>query len=309
VDDDNRDLRTGLTSQTTKRHCAILDAISATSISQFIKSVQTAWPDPSTQRTWVSAAIGALKRAHVYRPTFDLADLQKHVAACKQAIVPIDRRIRLEKPLWTPALSLERIATTIQNIKDPEVLLFAVLSVLTGGHRGTSVQSLQLRDVVLTGHMSSGLVPTTCTALAPAMCTTPQDIALIFRDGKTAATIGHYCMHIRIPPSVVDILRQVANAAQLAQAQFPPHRQFLFGQRHKTIATRVAKLLPLRELRRGMLRYLAWELEIPPEQLLLFSRHTHVQQLKTYLGAGVYTRDEYLTTTQASSALVTQLGL
>jgi hypothetical protein len=257
----------------------------------------------------VSAAIGALKRAHVYRPTFDLADLQKHVAACKQAIVPIDRRIRLEKPLWTPALSLERIATTMQNIKDPEVLLFAVLSVLTGGHRGTSVQSLQLRDVVLTGHMSSGLVPTTCTALAPAMCTTPQDIALIFRDGKTAATIGHYCMHIRIPPSVVDILRQVANAAQLAQAQFPPHRQFLFGQRHKTIATRVAKLLPLRELRRGMLRYLAWELEIPPEQLLLFSRHTHVQQLKTYLGAGVYTRDEYLTTTQASSALVTQLGL
>jgi hypothetical protein len=223
----------------------------------------------------------------------------------RTAISVCDRRIRLEKPFFTPATDIRTISSRLARLRQlgPPYLLMAALLLLTGGHRGSSIATLQLRDVVLMDRMSPSVMPSDCTTITPAMCSTPLQIAIVFRDTKTGDRIGAYALHIQLPPVLVSMLAHVALASLHDQVHQPRHLQFLFGRQRAQIMKKVASILPFRTTRRLVLRYLAWDLGLPASDVLLFSRHTTVKQLTTYLGAGAFTRDEMQTTVAASAEM------
>lgn len=78
---------------------------------------------------------------------------------------------------------------------------------------------------------------------------------------------------------------------------------FLFGVHKQSVQKISQTMLPFRETRRAILRLMAFDLKIPPEDILLFSRHTTTQRLRTYLGAGLYLSDEARRTMPVTSHL------
>lgn len=294
------DPRTGLTWQSTQRHQLILSFLQDHSVSEFVTAVQERYPHPSTTATWLGAALGALPRAQIYgfRRSFVPAD----VAVIKNAIRAAKRNLRLTASVATPGIPLQTISEALQHPNLPPAhKLFLALQILTGGHRATSIENIQIRDVVDPAAMTPDFRP---KPFADTPVTTPTvDLAIIFRDTKTAATIGTYALHLSVTAELAVMIKQLLRLSAQNQAHLPSHKQFLFGPSKALIRRQCGQLLPARPLRRTLLRMLCGPMGISPEDALLFSRHTTVKQLRTYLGAGVVADKDRAVTTGISALI------
>lgn len=294
------DPRTGLTWQSTLRHRQILSFLQDHSVSEFVAAVQERYPHPSTTATWLGAALGALPRAQLYgyRRSFGLAD----VVILKNAIRAAKRNQRLTASVSTPGIPLHTISAALQHPNLPSAhKLFLALQILTGGHRATSIENIQIRDVVDPVSLTPDFRP---KPFAETPVTTPTvDLAIIFRDTKTASVIGIYALHISVTADLAAMIKQLLRLSGKNQAHLPSHKQFLFGPSKSLIRRQCGQLLPARPLRRTLLRMLCGPMGVPPEDALLFSRHTTVKQLRTYLGAGVVADKDRAVTTGISALI------
>ena len=327
---DQRDQRTGLTIGTSDRHRQLLrDAQKFRGIKnnsttfnaqEWLHHMTLRYPDPSTLRTMLAAFLGALQKQAAYQVPLDKQIITSPAlkALIQGRIRMCDQRIRLEKPVMTPATSPSEVAMAISlalrlaHPLRPHLLLHIALLCLTA-HRGSSITRLQLRDVVVTdghpiddGNRLNQLSNEACAHLTDSGAVVPQGcrrIAIIFRDTKTSAAIGNFALHVTVPVGLLDILGTVATMSRLEQHNSPHHQQFLFGENRYLVEKMCRALLPFRETRRGILRMLAFTLHVPPSDLLLFSRHTDVKRLRTYLGAGLFLNDEAAKTAPITSLI------
>ena len=310
-EDGTHDSRTGLTKQSTTRHMTILRSLASfpgslqKKLNAWWLSLQSRFTDPATLRTWVAASLGALKRAHVYGFT-DRESVWYDPAIRPMIlgwITALERRIRLEKPILTAQLELAEIRDRFIKAPTDEVRLFIALQVLSGGHRATSIERLQIRDTIFMSletcrpltldEVNLSLLPTVYNP------TRPRSLALVFRDTKTSGRIGTYTLHIHLPKILLPILIRVLLRNAARSSSLPPHKQFLFGERRATVRR---ASLPSRTLRRTLLRMLAMS-GAPSSAVRLFSRHTDDAGLRTYLGAGLWQRDEANQTSPLSERL------
>lgn len=297
------DDRTGLTHQSTVRHETILSYLESHSVAQFVEAVKTQYPHPSTAATWLGAALGALPRASIYG--FQRITTAGDLAILKNALRALKKLLRLTQPIDTEGVPVGAIAAVLQSPGlSRSHRLFLSLQILTGGHRATSVENIQVRDVLDPLQLTEDYRPTHFS-LTPVREPTSA-VAIIFRDTKTAATIGTYALHLSLTPTLAEDLKSLLRESATSQAHLPVHRRFLFGVDRALIRRHCGQLLPARSLRRTMLRMICGPLGVSPEEALLFSRHTTVKQLRTYLGAGVVA-DKERDTTSSISALIPTL--
>lgn len=297
------DDRTGLTHQSTVRHETILSYLESHSVAQFVEAVKARYPHPSTAATWLGSAIGALPRASIYG--FQRITTAGDLAILKNALRALKKLMRLTQPIDTEGVPVGAIAAVLQSPRlSRSHRLFLSLQILTGGHRATSVENIQVRDVLDPLQLTEDYRPTHFS-LTPVREPTSA-VAIIFRDTKTAATIGTYALHLSLTPTLAEDLKSLLRESATSQAHLPVHRRFLFGVDRALIRRHCGQLLPARSLRRTMLRMICGPLGVSPEEALLFSRHTTVKQLRTYLGAGVVA-DKERDTTSSISALIPTL--
>jgi hypothetical protein len=186
------------------------------------------------------------------------------------------------------------------NQLPPVTKAMLFLMVLTG-HRGTSIRDLLKTDVLIRrfpqsllgevlGHPNCSSVSSLTSASSLAANSMLSLVSLRFRLGKTEKYIGPYTIHIALPPLYLSILQD------LLERPNSTHDRYLFGSNRATLLSDISKLVSIRSLRRGVLQFLAWDCGVPLQQLLYLSRHTKVEALYTYLGGGMFCRDEAVST-------------
>jgi hypothetical protein len=163
-----------------------------------------------------------------------------------------DHRIRLEKPLTLSATTPDDVARAFQialrlndDLREPLLLHMALLCLTA--HRGSSITRTQLRDV-FTVRRGTAIDAITTIAPTPALAQPQQSApsqtqqllsqlsrqllsqvpssdqkalsespmhhtAIIFRDTKTATTIGNYALHLQLSPQIFALLTSTAQKA------------------------------------------------------------------------------------------------
>ena len=317
-----RDPRTGLLLQSTTRHLALLRVLRAVPPGLnpwqwLIQVVRQEYPNPSSQRTLLSAALGAHKRQSTYN-RFATQVIPAPGNVIQDRINALARTMRNTQDLDTPAATIADIRRVFHSAPTEEKWLLLLL-VLTG-HRGTSAADLLTRDVKIISKPPPWLeLPAPPLQLEPPM--TPQALSTIqrlslarperplpcderlllvacrFRSGKTIGATGVYTIYLWLPVAFSDLLNAAGN------------QRYLFGTQRRALLRSLGTKIGIRSLRRATLRFLSWEGGRPAQDVLLFSRHTGPRQLATYLGGGMYSSAEAQTTTAMSHELYSALLL
>lgn len=301
------DRETGLTTQSTQRHKSLLAVLALQKDSDpwtfLINWLNQHYPWPATQKSLLSAALGAIKRQTIYHVQHLLPP---PTAAVFNRINYLRRAAQKLQCFNLPAAQFSDIRTSLNQLP-PVTKLMLLIMVLTG-HRGTSVRDLLVNDVLIRRfppslfcavqkHPNYSLVSSVTSANSLVANSTLSLVSLRFRLGKTEKYIGPYTMHIVIPPLYLSILQG------LLERPNSTHDRYLFGACRATLLLDISKLVSIRSLRRGVLQFLAWDCGVPLQQLLYMSRHTKVEALYTYLGGGMFCRDEALSTSVNSLLL------
>jgi hypothetical protein len=279
-------------------------------LQEWMRAIHEKYAHPSTQRTIFGLALGAIKRCHIYRTSFCNIQALRNILLNKMKI--LETRMRIESDLLLPATTKNQMSTTMNWLTTygtPQQITLAALLILTS-HRGANILSLQARDMVLMSNpgpktlADDPIRELTVTALDHSQRST--NIGIVFRKHKTMRYVGTYAIHIAVPFQLAQVFAECRMEAEASQSHLPPHKRLLF---HGPMADlkKVQRMLPYRETRRAILRTLAWEQQLTPEQLLLFSRHTGIKQLRTYLSSGLLLGDEAMTTLPASLATINEV--
>ena len=290
-EDPKTDPRTGLQHETTKRHLQLLQLFNQAPPdtdpwTYLMTQLEILYPNPSSQKTFLSSAIGAVKRAHTYGVEVR-GQSAPHPQMVQDRINALSRRVRLAADHNLPGVEMQDLQQKITSLS-PETQIFTALSVLTGGHRGTSIRDLLTDDILLR-------LPPKWLDVPPCQ-TSNLLVTLRFRDGKTNNHIGTYAVHF-FPPE--DLLQRL-----IALMKSSPNT-YLFGitKTRNRIYDEVSRAIHFRDLRRGILRFLAWDCGFECSDIRLNSRHTDNKQLYQYLGGGAHASDEAQRTTTMSSNL------
>jgi hypothetical protein len=254
------------------------------------------YPWPATQKSLLSAALGAIKRQTIYHVQHLLPP---PTAAVYNRINYLRRAAQKLQCFNLPAARFSEIRTSMNQLP-PVTKVMLLLMVLTG-HRGTSIRDLLKTDVLIRrfpqsllgevlGHPNCSSVSSLTSASSLAANSMLSLVSLRFRLGKTEKYIGPYTIHIALPPLYLSILQD------LLERPNSTHDRYLFGSNRATLLSDISKLVSIRSLRRGVLQFLAWDCGVPLQQLLYLSRHTKVEALYTYLGGGMFCRDEAVST-------------
>jgi integrase len=190
------------------------------------------------------------------------------------------------KPQRAELATLPEIQAMITQTDSDEIRALIGL-MWSSAARLTSITSLRKSDVLI----ASG---TDEPSLQSAIMT------MTFRQGKTILATRPYTIHVDVPI-------QVARAVQVLKTRTMEEHGKLFKKKPDTYYKELRPtlqrfLLTIRSLRRGALATLAMA-NVPPEQLLLLSRHKSKEGLYTYLDDGLYAFWEGQQTLQLSNKL------
>lgn len=258
---EKRDVRTGLTPATSLVHRKLLLVLLRDGWTGLITLLRQSTLATTSQRTLLAKAIGAAKRAAQY----GFASPGPPPQAVFDALALYDRQIRVHMHMDGGVITMSTISEHQKHLgQSPAGAVFHIL--LATAHRGTSIASLQAKDIFL--------------VLRPP---SPDTLVLRFREGKTEKSTGTYTLSVAAPAWVT------TQVMALAQHQYP----------FKALMKQAQGDLPLRHLRRTALQRMAAH-GISAPTMLLFSRHTTETALRHYLGGGVMMCDEASKTTPAS---------
>jgi hypothetical protein len=235
------DQRTGLKLTTTARHQQLLEIMCEVKRDHWghlQRRVAALYPEPSSQRTMLASALGAVKRQEVYGCT---QTIPLHKRAVQDRLNALDRQIRLHRQ-EQPVATREDIQHAVARLSP--LAQAALALVVCTAHRGTSIANLQWKDVVMRA-FPPWLIDNVQASdewymqhqqLDPRSTLT----SLRFRDGKTAAHIGTYTIHAHFPETLTQFI--------LGLRATPPETPYVFGKdRHKVLAE-VSRNISLRTL-------------------------------------------------------------
>lgn len=315
-DDPGIDPRTGLSRQTTQRHLALLKILqevpSRGSLpwKHLISRVREAYPNPSTQRTLLAASLGAYKRASTYLGV--QLTIPHPGSVVQDRINFLSRQIRLQADFDQPGVTPDEIRQAMNRMTWRAKLMLALLVVTA--HRGTSIADIRMGDVrvlpfpewleVPSPHVAQSLSDVPQIDPAPPLALPTNNgwtlVGIRFRSGKTDRFTGVYSIYVAVPAHLAHGLQQLL-------LRGGPRGSFLFGSDHRTVLREVSSHVSLRALRRETLRMLSWQNHTPGSAVRLLSRHTSDGALRTYLGGGLFSGDDAVSTTEMSSLLARNL--
>ena len=124
---------------------------------------------------------------------------------------------------------------------------------------------------------------------------------ITFVEGKTLKSTGPYTLHVTVPIDIATEVQTLITTRLLKKARY------LFCAAGKAMVSKELKALGLemRSTRRGALQTLA-AAGLPPQEILLFSRHKDIHGLYAYLDDGKMARWEAAKTLPASCLLQQQ---
>lgn len=162
----------------------------------------------------------------------------------------------------TPATweTIQDLIHRLNSTKQQPAALFLLLAWVTCS-RGTSIAKLQPRNISFAGPLSSPWVTT----------------HIRFCEGKTLRSTGPYLLTVE--------LRQKDAATLASQMISRAQKLYLFPTRTQAQVAALLKAvqMEIRSIRRGSIQALALS-GMPPEQILMFSRHKDRSGLTAYLG-------------------------